>query len=211
MSPVLRRLLPLVFAVAVAGCAVAPEDPGSTVIVPGRPGEQAEVMSGQEAGERAAPQPVSPADVAFVEGMIVHHRQAVEMARLAPDRAADTEVRAIAERIAVAQDVEIAVYENWLTERAGAFGGDGHGGHGGDPGTLHPGMATPEQVAALAATTGPAFDREFLALMIAHHEGALVMADEQRLGGTDVLASQMADDVTIEQTAEIQRMQALLA
>jgi uncharacterized protein (DUF305 family) len=72
-------------------------------------------------------------------------------------------------------------------------------------------MATPEQIAALGATTGPEFDRSFLQLMVAHHEGALAMAEQQRLGGTDVLAQQMADDVTVEQTAEIQRMRDLLA
>jgi uncharacterized protein (DUF305 family) len=206
---VLRRALaPLLSAAVLAGCAGAPADAGPPVIVPGAPGEPARVLPGQEAAERAAPQPVSPADVVFVEGMIVHHRQAVEMAGLAPDRAADPRVRAFAERIAIAQEVEISAYENWLAERAGALGGGHGGGHGTAP---HPGMATPEQIAALGATSGPEFDRAFLELMVAHHEGALVMAEQQRLGGTDVLAQQMADDVTVEQTAEIQRMRDLLA
>lgn len=208
-----RALAPLlVLAALLAGCAGAPADGGPQVIVPGAPGEQARVLPGQEAAERAAPQPVSPADVVFVEGMIVHHRQAVEMAGLAPDRAADPRVRAFAERIAIAQEVEITAYENWLAERAGEFGGGHGGGHGGGDGAApHPGMATPEQIAALGATSGAEFDRAFLELMVAHHEGALAMAEQQRLGGTDVLAQQMADDVTVEQTAEIQRMQELLA
>lgn len=204
-----RALAPFLLLVALlAGCTGAPADTGPQVIVPGAPGEQAQVLPGREAAERARPQPVSPADVVFVEGMIVHHRQAVEMAGLAPDRAADPRVRALAERIAIAQEVEITGYENWLAERAGEFGG-GHGsGHGAAP---HPGMATPEQIAALGATSGAEFDRAFLELMVAHHEGALAMAEQQRLGGTDVLAQQMADDVTVEQTAEIQRMRELLA
>lgn len=204
-----RALAPLLLLAALlAGCTGTPADAGPQVIVPGAPGEQAQVLPGQEAAERARPQPVSPADVVFVEGMIVHHRQAVEMAGLAPDRAADPRVRAFAERIAIAQEVEITAYENWLAERAGELG-DGHGGgHGAAP---HPGMATPEQIAALGATSGAEFDRAFLELMVAHHEGALAMAEQQRLGGTDVLAQQMADDVTVEQTAEIQRMQELLA
>lgn len=203
-----RALAPLLLlATLLAGCAGTPADAGPQVIVPGAPGEQARVLSGQEGAEWAAPQPVSPADVVFVEGMIVHHRQAVEMARLVPDRAADPRVRALAERIAIAQEVEITAYESWLTERPGAFGGHG-GGHGA---ASHPGMATPEQIAALGTSSGAEFDRSFLELMIAHHEGALAMAEQHRLGGTDVLAQQMADDVTVEQTAEIARMQALLA
>lgn len=207
-----RALAPLLLLAALlAGCAGTPADDGPPVIVPGAPGEQARVLPGAEAAQRAAPQPVSPADVVFVEGMIVHHRQAVEMAVLAPDRAADPRVRALAERIAIAQEIEITAYESWLAERAGALGG-GHGGHGGHGGAApHPGMATPEQIAALRTTSGAEFDRSFLELMIAHHEGALAMAEQHRLGGTDVLAQQMADDVTVEQTAEIARMQALLA
>jgi uncharacterized protein (DUF305 family) len=209
-----RALAPLLLLAALlTGCAGAPAE-GPSVIVPGAPGEPAQVLPGQEAAERARPQPVSPADVVFVEGMIVHHRQAVEMAELAPQRAADPRVRSLAERIAVAQGVEISAFENWLAERAGELGeghGAGHGGGHADGAVPHPGMATPEQIAALGATTGAEFDRAFLQLMIAHHEGALAMAEGQRLGGTDVLAQQMADDVTVEQTAEIQRMQALLA
>jgi uncharacterized protein (DUF305 family) len=198
----------LLLGALLAGCAGVPVDGGPRVVVPGAPGEPARVLSGPEAAERATPQPVSPADVVFVDGMIVHHRQAVAMARLAPDRAADPRVRALAERIAIAQDVEITAYENWLAERAGGPGG-GHGVH--DGASPHPGMATPAQITALGAAEGAEFDRAFLDLMIAHHEGALAMAEQQRLGGTDALAQQMADDVTVEQTSEIQRMRDLLA
>jgi uncharacterized protein (DUF305 family) len=71
-------------------------------------------------------------------------------------------------------------------------------------------MATPAQLDELAGASGAEFDRLFLQLMITHHEGALLMADDQRRGGSDVLASQMADDVTSSQSTEIERMRGLL-
>jgi uncharacterized protein (DUF305 family) len=180
------------------------------VIVPGAPGEVAQVLPGAEAGERYGPDPTSPSDVAFVAAMVPHHRQALEMASLAPDRAADPGVTAMADRIAAAQGPEIAVMEAWLARQDPALGGGHGGGHASD-GTLHPGMATPEQMAELAAATGPAFDRLFLELMIAHHEGALRMAEQAVVGGTDLTALQMADHVVAGQSAEIARMRDLLA
>lgn len=203
----------VVLGVALAGCgSVAP--PGPAVIVPGGPGESAQVLPGAEAAERRTPVPVSPADVEFVAAMVPHHQQALELAALAPGRATDPGVLAIADRISAVQGAEIAMLQSWLDGQDEALGGghgEGHGG-GGHAGGLHPGMATPEQVDALEAADGAAFDRMFLDLMIAHHEGALVMADAVRAGGgTDVLVSQMADDVTATQSAEISRMRDLLA
>lgn len=189
------------------GCGAA-EPVGPTVVVPGAPGEAARVLPGAEAAERRTPSPTSPADVEFVEGMIPHHRQALEMAALAPGRAVDPQVIAMADRISAAQGPEIAVYEAWLAGQDEALRGHGHGGHADGE---HPGMATPAQLDELRAATGPAFDRLFLQLMITHHEGALEMADAVRVGGTDVLVSQMADDVTVTQSAEIDRMRGLLA
>lgn len=201
----------VVLGVVLAGCGSAPP-PGPAVIVPGGPGESAQVLPGAEAAERRTPVPVSPADVEFVAAMVPHHEQALELAALAPGRAVDPGVLAIADRISAVQGAEIAMMRSWLDGRDDALGGGHGGGHGaGHEGELHPGMATPEQVAALGAATGPAFDRMFLDLMIAHHEGALVMADAVRAGGTDVLVSQMADDVTVTQSAEIGRMRDLLA
>ena len=197
----------VVLGVVLAGCGSAPP-PGPAVIVPGGPGESAQVLPGAEAAERRTPVPVSPADVEFVAAMVPHHEQALELAALAPGRAVDPGVLAIADRISAVQGAEIAMMQAWLDAQDDALGGDHGAGHDGD---LHPGMATPEQVAALGAATGPPFDRMFLDLMIAHHEGALVMADAVRAGGTDVLVSQLADDVTVTQSAEIGRMRDLLA
>jgi uncharacterized protein (DUF305 family) len=202
----------VVLGVVLAGCGSAAAPAGPAVIVPGGPGESAQVLPGAEAAERRTPVPVSPADVEFVAAMVPHHRQALELAALAPGRAVDAGVLAIADRISAVQGAEIAMMQSWLDGQDDALGAGHGGGHGGHDGELHPGMATPEQVAALGAATGPAFDRMFLDLMIAHHEGALVMADAVRAGGgTDVLVSQMADDVTATQSAEISRMRDLLA
>lgn len=199
-------------AAALAGCG-GPEQPeGPAVIVPGGPGEQAQVVPGAEAAERYVPAPVSPADIAFMQQMIVHHGQALEMATLAPDRAADPRVRALAERIAVGQGPEIAAMRAWLDQQADGPLGGGHGGHGG--GADHsgmPGMATPAQLAELTAARGPAFDQLFLRMMIAHHEGALVMVGEVTAEGTDVIVARTAQDIGITQAVEIGRMREMLA
>ncbi|MHA6782614.1 DUF305 domain-containing protein [Pseudonocardia saturnea] len=190
-------------AVLGTGCG-APDAGGPAVVVPGAPGEPAQVLPGAEAAERRAPLPVSPADVAFVTQMIPHHRQALEMAALAPGRAADPRVLAVAERIDAVQGPEIAVLEAWLRDH-----GDGtHASHG--PAHAMPGTATPAQLAALAAASGPAFDRLFVELMTAHHQGAVTMAQEVDLAGTDAVVDGIARDVASTQRVEIERMRDLL-
>lgn len=188
------------------GTAAVPAD-GPPVVVPGRPGEPARTMPGAEAAQRRAPVPVSPADVVFVEQMIPHHRQALEMAALADARAADPQVRALAARITAVQGPEIAVLQAWLDREAPAVGP--HGGHPAGHAGM-PGMATPDQLDALAAVGGPEFDRLFVRLMTAHHEGALRMASDVLTAGTDIAVSELAADVTVTQTAEIDRMRAML-
>nr|BFF00745.1 hypothetical protein GCM10020241_24200 [Streptoalloteichus tenebrarius] len=136
--------------------------------------------------------------------MITHHRQALDMAALAPQRAGDEQVRGLAARISDAQGPEIAAMRAWL-ERTGQA--EQHGGH--DHASM-PGMATPEQLAALRAASGGEFDRQFLRLMIAHHEGAVTMATDVLTRGVDVFVQEMAQDVIATQTAEITRMRALL-
>lgn len=195
-----RALLTAGVVLALAGCG-APVPEGPPVVVPGAPGEPAQVLSGAEAAERRSPVPVSPADVEFVERMVPHHEQALRMAALAPTRAGDPGVRAMAERIAGVQGPEIAVLESWLARQ------EGHGSHGEHTGM--PGMATPAQLDELAAATGPAFDRLFVARMIAHHEGALAMAAQVRAAGTDLFVAGFADDVVATQSADIDRLRGL--
>jgi uncharacterized protein (DUF305 family) len=169
----------------------------------------------------AGPIPGAPADVAFLSGMIVHHRQAILMAGWAPTHDAGPALRALCERILVSQRDEIATMTRWLTVH-GAAPSDGSrsAGHamagmpGMDEATPMPGMLSPDQLAQLDAARGPAFDQLFLTFMIQHHQGALTMVD--RLFGAqdaaqDPYVFQAASDISADQTAEIDRMRRMLA
>lgn len=175
------------------------------VLVPGAPGEEPTVIAPGQQGAMPNPDNYSEADVEFVTAMVPHHAQALEMAELAPERAADPRVRAMADRIAAGQGPEIAAMQAWLAGH-GLPEADTHADHGHETG----GMVTGEQMTQLLAAEGEQFDRLFLTRMIAHHEGALEMAD--RLGqGTHPLVMDMAKDVAATQTFEIARMQEVLA
>jgi uncharacterized protein (DUF305 family) len=176
-----------------------------TVIQPGDPGEGA-VTGG----------PVSPiegeaneADIEFVQMMIPHHAQAVEMTELARRHAVDRDVRRLAARIRAAQGPEILTMSAWLEEHGvSTEPSDGHGDHGVTP---MAGMLTPKQMDDLAAARGRAFDRLFLRGMIAHHRGALEMADTVAVEGIDVRVSELAADIDLTQSTEIALMRDLLA
>ena len=151
------------------------------------------------------------ADVAFAQGMLPHHQQAVEMAQLAPDRAADPRVADLAARIEAAQAPEIETLSGWLEAwgtEAGSSGGRGHGGmdHG-DTG----GMMSDEDMAALAYVSGAEFDRVFLTMMVEHHRGATAMAGAEVADGQSPDALAMAEDIRDMQNAEIAEMEQLLA
>jgi len=192
-----------------AGCSSEPPPPptnSAPVIVPGAPGEEASTIPPGEASVAEQPGP-NDADKAFIQDMIVHHQQAVYMSGLAPERASSSDVKGLASRIHDVQGPEIDMMNRWLSQHAiptvNPNAPHGHGGSGGDM----PGMATPEQLDALEKAKGQAFDTLFLQLMIAHHQGALSMADEVRKNGFDVRVQEIADGVTAEQSDEIRRMQ----
>ncbi|MFF7205370.1 DUF305 domain-containing protein [Streptomyces sp. NPDC008141] len=148
------------------------------------------------------------ADVSFAQGMIPHHRQAVEMADLAATRAASAEVEMLASEIKKAQEPEIKTLSGWLTswgEQVPAEGGMDHSGHAGV------GMMTEEDMTQLEKASGAAFDTAFLKLMIKHHEGAVAMAKTEKSEGTSPDAKKLADAIIATQSAEITRMNALLA
>lgn len=148
------------------------------------------------------------ADVAFAQGMIPHHRQAVEMADLAPSRAASPEVKKLAEEIKKAQDPEIKTLSGWLTswgEQVPAEDAGDHAGHGAGSG-----MMTAEEMDRLGKASGKAFDTAFMELMIKHHEGAVAMARTERAQGAFSEAKVMADAIISSQTAEIATMKGLL-
>lgn len=146
-------------------------------------------------------------DVAFMQGMILHHEQAIEMARLAPSAEASPEVVDLARRIKDAQDPEIRQMKAWLRERDESVRPQ-HGEHEMD--MTMGGMATHHELAALATANGTAFDRQFLTLMIDHHEGAIEMSEEVLEEGSDAEVQELARAIIKAQQAEIDEMEGLL-
>ncbi|MFB6689645.1 DUF305 domain-containing protein [Streptomyces virginiae] len=151
--------------------------------------------------------PHNAADAAFAKGMIPHHRQAVEMADLAPSRVRSAEVKKLAEDIRKAQDPEIKTLSGWLTswgEQVPAEGAMDHSAHG------TAGMMTAEQMDRLKAASGAAFDTAFMELMVEHHEGAVAMAKTEQAQGAFPAAKAMAEAIVTSQSAEIAQMNKLL-
>jgi uncharacterized protein (DUF305 family) len=177
--------------------------PGPSVILPGKPGKAAKTLSAEEASKAAKDQDVpNAADFGYVQKMIVHHQQALTMTKLVPQRAASGTVKRLAERISAAQRPEIESMESWLETNGGE---QAHGDHGQGHASM-PGMASEKQLQGLRAAEGEEFDRLFLKLMIAHHEGAITMAGDVLTEGNNVMVEQMANDVAAQQSAEIERM-----
>ncbi|POX37084.1 DUF305 domain-containing protein [Streptomyces sp. Ru73] len=150
------------------------------------------------------------ADVSFAQSMIPHHRQAVEMADLAPSRASSGEIKDLAEKIKKAQDPEIETMSGWLKGWHEQVPGDSmpgmdHSGHAGMPG-----MMSEKDMAGLKAAKGADFDKRFAELMIAHHKGAVSMAKTERKDGRDPAAKKLAADVIKTQSAEIEDLRTLL-
>jgi uncharacterized protein (DUF305 family) len=144
------------------------------------------------------------ADVTFAQGMIPHHRQAVEMAELAGDRAESQEVKDLAAGIEAAQDPEIEQMTGWLEEWDQPMEMDGM-----DSMEMG-GMMSEDQMSELEDATGADFDAMFLEMMIEHHEGAIVMAQEQVDDGKNAEAVALAEAIIEAQQDEIETMQGLL-
>ncbi|MEU5643677.1 DUF305 domain-containing protein [Streptomyces milbemycinicus] len=188
------------------------KDSGPSVIAPGKPGEAAKKLTAEEAAKAKDDDSPNAADFSYVRMMIQHHRQALVMTALAPDRAKSSKIKRLAERISAGQKPEIEAMKGWLTTNGDTDGGTeggttGHeGGH--DHGSM-PGMATQKQLDQLRAASGADFDKLFLKLMITHHSGAVSMATDVLAQGNNVKVEEMADDVIAQQSAEIRRMQQL--
>jgi uncharacterized protein (DUF305 family) len=172
----------------------------------------------------AAASPASTADaadIAFAQLMIPHHQQALAMATMAQAAATSPDVKALADQIEAAQDPEIAQMTGWLqawgapTAMPGAGSAEDMAGmdHGGMDmgGMTGAGMMTAEQMDALAQATGPDFDRMWLQMMIAHHQGAITMAEQVLTTTSNPEVRTLAQAVVDGQTAEIATMQQLLA
>ena len=180
----------------------------SPIVQPGAPGELPRELSAEEAIEVADTR-YTASDAQFMRDMIPHHQQALEMSRLASDRTNSKELLEIAGRIEAAQGDEIAFMEQWLTSRGESIDqSHAHTGH-----HTMKGMATEAQMASLAAASGVEFDRQFLSLMIAHHEGAIDMVEalmEQPGSAYDPTLFEFTTDVSNDQSKEIELMHGLL-
>lgn len=149
------------------------------------------------------------ADVRFMQGMIAHHAQAIYMSRLATSRGASPRLLKFAIKIDQSQQTEIVLMQDWLRANNQAVPDTNSW-----RGMTMPGMLTQAQLDQLSAASGRDFDRQFLELMIKHHEGALMMVADLNaspLAAQDVDVSVFANDVETVQTAEIATMHQMLA
>jgi uncharacterized protein (DUF305 family) len=185
-----------------------------SVVQPGAPGTPSKKLPSSTS---AVMPPASPADIEFMQGMIMHHAQAVEMTALIPSHTENKEVRALGGRISLSQSDEIKFMKRWLTARGEpvsmAMPGMSDMDKSGKPMQAMPGMLTPEQMSALRAARGADFDRQFLSGMIQHHKGALVMVNKLFSApgaGQDAELFDFATDVDNGQRAEIRIMENML-
>jgi uncharacterized protein (DUF305 family) len=172
-----------------------------------------------------------PADVRFVQRMMGHHAQALEMTALVPARSSRTDLRMLAQRITISQRDEISLMRQWLEKRHAALPSldrhaaphdtSGHGTDGHDMAghamagheAMMPGMLSPAELTRLAEAKGVAFDRLFLEGMIRHHEGALAMVSELLAthgAGQEPELFRLVSDIDADQRAEIRRMRSML-
>lgn len=191
------------------------------IVQPGAPGKPSKTLS--PATPTTPKRIPADADVSFMQGMIHHHSQAVEMVDLLRTRGQSKELLAFGERITISQSDEIKFMKQWLEERGKPISAGHQMDHmadmkGMDHSTMNamplmPGMLTPEQMSALAKAKGPEFDHLFLTGMIQHHTGALVMVQDLfdiPGAGQDAVLYDFATDIDNTQRAEIEIMRGML-
>ena len=184
------------------------------VVQPGAPGMPTKTLP---PSTRASLPPRSAADVEFMQGMILHHAQAVEMTEMLPSHTANKRLRSLGARIRSSQSDEIQFMKRWLKVRGEA-----------DPSTIPPmlgmkmsrttmprmaGMLTHDQMNALRKARGSQFDQLFLSGMIQHHNGALTMVENlfsTAGAGQDAELFDFATDADNSQRAEIRIMETML-
>ena len=199
------------------------QDASAPIVQPGAPGQDVKSLSATEATQ-IADTAYSEDDVSFMQNMIPHHAQAVELANLVEGRTNTSDLIEISGRIKASQADEIKFMQDWLGERgksAPKVGGEhaGHGAHGGghvmtEEMMIMMGMASEDQITELAASKGVDFDRLFYTLMVRHHEGAVNMVEDlhsQPGSAYDPVLFDFTNDIVNDQTAEIKRMNGLLS
>src|ERR1700729_2334492 len=198
------------------GAMAASAQQSAPIVQPGAPGQPGTFLT--EATVRTPPRPPFQADVEFMQGMIMHHSQAVEMVALLRTHGKSPVLKSFGEKISVSQTDEIGFMKRWLESR-------------GKPTTMEmdhsqmsaadmknmnmlmPGMLTPEQMRALTKARGAQFDHLFLTGMIQHHGGALTMVDDlfnTPGAGQDPVLFDFATDIENTQSAEIKIMRGML-
>jgi uncharacterized protein (DUF305 family) len=210
-----RTLCPIFVVSALALCSIAAlaqqSAPPPTIVQPGAPGASNKSLSPNAAKAGETPRAPSKADTDFMQGMIMHHNQAVEMTELLKTRTKDPAIQELGHKIDVSQTDEMRWMKQWLTDRSLAI----------DPMAsmdmkdmkmdmpMMPGMLTAAQMDALRKASGPEFDHLFLTGMIQHHTGALLMVKDLFANpgsGQDPQLFDFANDVDNTQQAEIDIM-----
>lgn len=203
-------LITVVLLLAVSiGCRTVSGDGRPPIVQPGAPGQSTKVLTAEQAN--SLPPGFTPADVTFMQGMIGHHAQALEMTTLLAARSSDADMKKLAQRIELSQADEIKMMKEWLAARGQPVPGE-HAHHA-EGAKLMPGMLTSEEMKRLAAAKGPEFDTLFLEYMMKHHIGALTMVRELFASpgaGQESEIFAFASDVDADQRMEIDRMGAML-
>ena len=189
------------------------------IVQPGAPGQATQVVGAEQARDLSKVG-ATPADVKFMQGMIHHHAQAIDMTELLKTRTGSEDMKKLGMRIQVSQTDEIKMMQRWL-QAHGQEAPDPHAMHmpgmimpGMDHGPMMAGMLTPEEMVKLAGLKGLEFDRFFLQGMIKHHEGAITMVKELFASpgaAQDSAIYAFASDVVADQQMEIDRMSGMLA
>jgi uncharacterized protein (DUF305 family) len=197
-----------------SACAQQTEPSAPVVVQPGAPGQPSKKLPASTKGTLP---PRSPADVEFMQGMIMHHSQAVEMTALIASHTDNKDLRLLGAKISSSQSDEIKFMQRWLAARGEpismAMPGMPDMDKSGHPMALMPGMLTPEQMDALRKAQGAEFDYLFLTGMIQHHNGALIMVKDlfdTAGAGQDADIFNFATDADNTQRAEIKIMQSML-
>ena len=181
------------------------------IVQPGAPGNPSRQISAEEASDLAGIQ-FSDADAKFMQGMISHHAQAIEMTQLLASRSERDVMHRLAQRIEISQEDEIIMMQDWLRSRdQEVTETDAYRAPGAE---RMPGMVTEEDMDRLEQAQAIDFDRLFLELMVTHHQGALTMVENllsQRGTAQDSQLFAFTSDITADQSMEIDRMDAMLA
>jgi uncharacterized protein (DUF305 family) len=200
----------LVLLLALSACQSGAGGQQPPIVQPGAPGSPSKVITADQVNALAPPR-FTAADVQFMQGMIGHHAQALEMTSLLSTSSTDPDMKKLAHRIELSQADEIKMMKEWLQARGQPLP-DEHAHHG-DGAKLMPGMLTADEMKRLAAATGAEFDRLFLDYMIKHHLGALTMVKGLLAtpgAGQESEIFAFASDVDADQRMEIDRMGAML-